>query len=360
MATSFVTEIPVIVYSSDLHEIELRTDLDRVKIGLYVDGDYGDEIYNTTLYQISGEIVIRDLNSIVELYMRANKASFKVLTLSCFDLDGNTLCETNLNVMYCFYKLPVVASVFCSSFFLTTLTSKRTYPHSTELLSFLANCECDDMKAHCVYKNAQGQTLAATVILINLGYEGLCGDTVKIKYDEIVTLLRQQGCEVDSLIAYTIEWGQRTMTYYVHNLQPNICLTFRNCFNVPETVQFNAVTTTKSKVERSISMAKSRYSFYDQTTEKTYEVQSSPLTEQETQWIEQLAMSLDVRMGVADDILTLPSVLITESTIEMVDSNAELNRIKFTWRYDDPQAHNNTIAIPEDRIHTEEFTYQYN
>lgn len=357
MAISVITDIPIFVLSSQLREVKFSTDLDKIVVAVY-DGE--TKLYSTTIYPFDGVASVFDLRTVIELYMRKKDRSYTAFTVYFSDIYDNDTGSFNLNTIYCSLSLPIEAGIFASYSFLTTLSSKRTCPHSTELLSFLHGQEDETLRAYCTFVDDNNTTSSVCIDIERIITSDIDVKTFVIKYDDIVSLLVDNGYSVDKLNAYSIVLGNRSFTYYVVDAIPDVSFTFKNCFNLPETVLLNAVTTTKSKVQRSIAMAKSKYSFYDQTTEKTYEVQSSPLTEQESQWIEQLAMSLDVRKGVADDFSALPSVLITESTIEMADSNTELNRIKFTWRYEDPQAHNNSIAIPEDRIHTEQFTHQYN
>lgn len=356
MATRLITEIPVLVFSSALQEIKFSTDLDKIVVGLFA-GD--TKIYSVTIYSFGGVASVYDLRSIIDLYMRKNDKTFTFFTVYYSDSNGTTLGNFNLNTLYCSISIPIDPGIFASHYFLTSLTSKRTCPHSTELLSILHGAEDESLRAYCTFINNDNTTSSAFIDIEKVTTSDIDVRTFVIKYDDIVSQLASAGYRVAKLIAYSIVLGKRSFSYYVIDATPDVCFTFKNAFGVPEIVMLNAITTTKSKVERSIAMVKSQYSFYDQTLEKTYDIQSSPLTEQETQWIEQLAMSLDVRKGIADDLSTLPSVLITESTIEMTDSNTEPNRIKATWRYADPLAHVNLIDIPSDRLHTEQFTHQY-
>ena len=191
-------------------------------------------------------------------------------------------------------------------------------------------------------------------------YDDLGIDTVQVNYDEVLQKLTERGCVVNKLLAYTVSWGNRSFSFYVHSYNPDITFTFRNCFNVLESVSLLAVTTAKTKVERSVAVARSLCSFYDQTTTKEYEVISSPLSMAEAQWIEQLFMSHSVRLGVAPDVTSLPLVLITDNSCEITDSNTEPNRIKFNWQFKDLTPRNlNVAAISSERIHQGQFTLQY-
>lgn len=358
MATNLITEIPTFVYSSHLRDIRLGTDLDRLIVAL---NDGETEVYRTTLYAFDGVVYIYDIRNVVELYMLDNDRCFTAFTFYYFDADGNELGTFNLNTVYCTHIMDVEVGIFASYNFLSTLSSKHTFPHSTEYLSVMHGQERGDMTALCVYENGDGSTISSVITLFDLEYDDIGIDTILIRYDDILYKLTEQGYIVDKLLAYSITWGDRSFTFYVHNFIPDVTFTFRNCFNVLETVSFSAVTTSKTKVDRSVAVARSLYSFYDQTTTKEYEVQSSALTMDEAEWIEQLFISHCVRFGVASDFDSLSVVLITDSSCEISDSNADLNRVKFSWQFQDKVPHNLNAgsSAPEDRIHQEQFTHQY-
>ena len=96
-----------------------------------------------------------------------------------------------------------------------------------------------------------------------------------------------------------------------------------------EIAYFNAITTTTTKVNRSTAVVGGRHLFYDQSVDKTYEVESAPLTSDEAYWVEQLLMSHSVRLNDS----SLLDVIITDSTCEMSDNDEQLNKVKFTWQF---------------------------
>ena len=100
-----------------------------------------------------------------------------------------------------------------------------------------------------------------------------------------------------------------------------------------EIAYFNAITTTKTKVNRSTAVVGGRYLFYDQSVDKTYEVESAPLTEEESYWVEQLLCSHSVWLGVAPDTTSLRKVIIADSDCEVHDDDEQLNKVKFTWQF---------------------------
>ena len=113
---------------------------------------------------------------------------------------------------------------------------------------------------------------------------------------------------------------------------------FRNCFNVSDNLFVPAVTTAKTKVDRSLAVLGNVSQFYDATCEQTYEVQSAGLTADECSLAEQMFCSDDVRTPYESapddgDFDALRPVLITDSTSEIADDPEKPNQVKFTWRY---------------------------
>lgn len=356
MATSLITEIPDLIFSSQLRDLKFSTDLDSLVVAFYC-GE--TEFFCTTITPFEGVAMLFDIQSIVMQHMIISKSAYVDFTVTCMNVNQNIEASYSFNILYSAFIMPISATEFSSNYFLTTLTSKRTYPHSKEFISILHHQERNDLNAYCVFLDKEDVITTVTVKILELEYENVGIDTIYISYDFIIEALAELNYKVSKLLAYTISLGKRTFTFYVHNFTPDVCFTFLNCFNVIETASFCAVTTSKTKVERSVAITHSLYSFYDQITTKEYEVQSSPLTMDEARWIEQLFISQFVLLGVALDLASLPEILIIDSSCEISDSNSDLNRVKFSWQFQDKVPYNFNVALPEDRIHQEQFTHQY-
>lgn len=352
MSTERKFEFERLFFSSELTPLEYTTDLDRLTVSIMATAS-GEQIFSTTLYAYDGVVCLYGCNEIVEQYMIAKGLTYVNLSILCASADGDTLDSTTVDVLYCSFKMPINAEIFASQHFLTVLTAKRTTPHSSEPLTILVNKERNYLKAHCVYLNSDGKSESAVVTLADMGDQDrdYFADTTYIEYDTIVEELKK-SYDVETLIAYTIVFGERTFTYYVINDSPEMKFTFRNCFNAWETIALHAVTKQKTSVNRDIASINSVSIFYDQSVEKTYEVETAPLTSDEALWAEQLFISPSVLLG-------SEKVLITDNSSEITDSNATLNRLKFTWRFADALPHNLSVEALAERIFTEEFTYQY-
>lgn len=360
MATSFITSFPSdYKFSSDILNVELQTDATKVVITLSADGT---TLFSTTLFAFDGVVTVYNLREIVEIYMLEKGVSLAMFCLEYSANGGADSGSANLNVVYCSHIMPISAADYSSKFFLTSLQSKRTYPNSVEYLPIIHGISEFDVDAHCVFATSSGEVLSTTITLWTTEYEENGVDTLIIKYNDIVLALSQDRFDVDRLLAYTINIGQRHMTYYVHAVNPAVAFTFRNCFNALESVALFGITTTKTKIERSIASISSGDSFYDQSTEKDYEFQTAPLTTEEGALIEQLFESQKVYIGTTQNVSninSLPVVLITDSSCEITDSNADLPRVKFTWRYADKLPHHINVPESDSNVFDDEFSYQF-
>lgn len=111
---------------------------------------------------------------------------------------------------------------------------------------------------------------------------------------------------------------------------------------------------------------------YNQSTAKTYEVETGPLTSDKAEWIDQLFSSHNVFRIEPEptnsyDPFVLAPILITDPTCEIQNGDEsstkslgyaeKLNKVKFTWRYEDNRPIVRLSASPG--IFTEHFNPVY-
>lgn len=330
MATTLITEIPVFVFSSQIGTIELSTDETKIEI---VVEDGLTKMFKTSLYAFDKKVSIVNIGEVLENYMIANGKVFTAFTVYYNTAEGAYIGSFNLNTLFCTHITDAEAGVFGSYNFLTTLTAKRVPPHSIETIHILHGQETGPCKFHCVYETEEGEIGNKTITMRTITTDYIGVSSIQVSYDTLYLRLHLQGVKPSKLLSYTIEYNNRSFTYYVTDNIPEVSFTFRNCFNVDETAYFNAITTTKTKVNRTMAVSQGRHLFYDQTVDKTYEGQTASLTAEEAYWVEQLLMSHSVRLGTSTDVDTLPEVIISDSDCEIADNDEELNKVKFTWQF---------------------------
>ncbi|MCM1142979.1 MAG: hypothetical protein NC453_30815, partial [Muribaculum sp.] len=166
------------------------------------------------------------------------------------------------------------------------------------------------------------------------------------------------------VMSFTVTCGQRAITFFVDSSLPGDAdsFAFRNCFNVWDVAVLPHITTAKTDVDRSTAVVNGCSQFYNQSVEKKYEVTAGPLTSDEANWLDQLLTSYDVfRFEPNDcddtDPYIIQSILITDMTCEISDSDEKPNTVKFTWRYTDNRP---IVRFSASRgIFTSPFDYRY-
>lgn len=120
--------------------------------------------------------------------------------------------------------------------------------------------------------------------------------------------------------------------FYTDEIQTDR-FTFRNAFNVKETVYLYGATTIKTDVNRSEAVCGRETLFYDQEVLVTHEVETAPMTYNEAMWLNQLLTARWVARILEDG--TEAPILISDISSEVADTDKDLIRIKFNWKYAD-------------------------
>ena len=252
------------------------------------------------------------------------------------------------------------------------MAAKLTSPKATEFLHFFIEAGVQELITYQVVASVEG--IAGGEPRIYTMREN-CGQynysriyKLEITYEVLMGIVESpaDGRPRDKITvhAYSVHAGQRAFTFYVQDHEPPLSLYFRNAFNVFECCELEAVTTQIAESERSIAVTNRISTFYNQRNEKKYEVESSGLTYEQAQWIEQLFYSHDVRMGFRHDQEPgevvpeiMQKILITDFTCEISDADGELNSVKFTFQFADRRTYLQTdyLNIDSERIFTEPY-----
>lgn len=333
-------------------------------ISILTDKEYIDVDISTTetgkllserYYATDGRVLLYDLRSLVEQAMRP----YGIVVMSVWfevyvdipDDHSDDYDRGGFKCIYCDRDIDIYDfEPLLRSHFLTAAASRRVAPESFVFLPFFAyygelvNYEVfvdyvlkgtwDEERGtrtagHCSFKGPLQQTSATSNEVWT--HTIFCAD-VKRHAEDMV------GGEVE-LTAFTVRVGDRAASFFIDkSLAGTRPFYFRNCFNVSDNLFVPAVTTAKTKVDRSLAVLGSVSQFYDATCEQTYEVQSAGLTADECSLADQMFCSDDVRTPYESapddgDFDALRSVLITDSTSEIADNPEKPNTIKFTWRY---------------------------
>ena len=355
MATSISSYIPALVFSYELDEISFFTDLPRLTIRV---SWYGETLFQTSLYAFEFKASFFNANEIVEMLMKEKKLSFTKFSVEYLD-DDELLGELELNVIYCAHNLGIDAASFAEQHFLTTLEQKVIAPNSTALLAFYHDVEESVPSVNCVFYDRNNTFYSTTIQWPALSFSMPGVHNMTIETDAVLASLAELGYNDVQLASFSVAVGLRQFAFYISAVKPDVEFSFLNIFNVPEVASFSAVTTAKTSVDRSIAKLCNKAVFYNQQTEKSYDVQTAPLHRSVAMWVEQIFESADVRLGNNFALDELPEIIITDSTAEITDNDAELNRVKFSWRFAEERVHHFFDAHSA-RIFQQQFTTQFN
>ena len=348
-------------------------------ISILTDKEYIDVDISTTetgkllserYYATDGRVLLYDLRSLLEQTMRQNGFSllhvwFEVY-VDILDDHSEDYDRAGFKVIYCDRDIDIYDfEPLLKSHFLTAAASRRVAPESFVFLPFFAysneavNYEvyCDFLSGgipgHCYFKGPYQQSTASSDGVWT--HTIFCSEIQRQAEDMV-------GAEIE-LTAFTVRVGDRAASFFIDkSLSGTRPFYFRNCFNVPDNLFVPAVTTAKTKVDRSLAVLGTVSQFYDATCEQTYEVQSAGLTADECSLAEQMFCSDDVRTPYESapddgDFDALRPVLITDSTSEIADDPEKPNTVKFTWRYAENRiAQRNPLGVG---IFTEPYDYTF-
>lgn len=360
MATSIKTSFESIILSSHLpEEISIRTDAVRLEVNIYVGGT---KVFKSVYYPFDKMVYVRDIRSIVEaslyekqlvmaslrieVYEPAKPTTPTTVTIDengnyvvTFDSDGSSSPDATISdvkVVYSQFKTSKGSEGFLYNSFLTTRKS-AVIPRNGKLKL------CNYAKAYAqgsnyaliyyshyavpgvvfTYKSVMSkiQSTSDTIVTSELTHD---------YFKSIVDQVKSTNCEV---LGVEYQIGMRRFNIFFTDEEPTETFKFLNAFNIMETAYLYNTTTTKTEVDRSETVCGRQTQFYDETVKVKHEVETAPLTHDEAMWLNQILTSKLVMKPV--DNYSTAEILISDISSEISDSDKELIRMKFSWRYAD-------------------------
>lgn len=349
-----------IIFTSAFPDLELVIDQSDVNIELWAEEQ---SIFSVNLRADEySHVYLTNLAQVMEQYMIENQ-----LVLSSFSLrespeQPENPFRRNFVAIFSNYCLDDYAQSFIGGNFLTTLSVKQISSSAYDLVSFISKKGEDITVRHHVVFYANGVLEAMDWETAETEEKDIALHNINVSAKYYVSKIQESypGKEI-KLLSFSVSVGPRNITYYVTDRKNLTQMFFINAFNVFELFEVQGVTTTKTKVERDTAVVNRREVFYDRTIEKSYEVQTSALSSPIKDWVEQFLFSPLVKMfnPDADSINEMAEILITESTCEISNSNTELSKVKFTWKYADVYPRINSIKRKTEGSFSQQFEFQF-
>lgn len=358
MAISIITDFDSIYLTSQLpEEISFETDADSLKVTIYVN-NY--KVFSSDYYPYYEEVTIRDIRSLVEAFMEERKLCLGTMKIEAaetvqtkpditYDDDGNihynydnqseeTITETvdNIKLVYSRFKTTDESSDFLNSYFLTNRKSAMI-PMSGQLkLSNYTRGNASSYNTAYIYYSRS--TNPGVISIYRNNMNSVQSTTEKIvtatltyrSFKQIVDQALGISCKVHG-VEYQI--GDREFNIFFTDEEPTDVFSFYNAFNIEERAYLFGATTIKTEIDRSEAVCGYNTQYYDEKVKIKYEVETAPLTIDEAKWLNQMLTSNLVKHGMEDG--SFEDVLISDITSEITNSDKDLIRLKFSWKYAD-------------------------
>jgi len=353
MATTINTAFDSVYLTAHLPEVvSIETDAARLEVNIFVDDV---KVFKSVYYPFNQVVCVRDIRSIVEanmyerqlvmatlkmeIYEPKNSVNEKGNYVVTFDSDGSSPSNAtldNVKMVYCRFKSGISSEGYLGSRFLTIRKSALMPRNGHLSLSNYTKAYAQGSNFAVIYYSHP--QIADQIFTYNGNLGKMQSTTEKIVtaelshdyFKSIVDEVRGTDCKVHG-VEYQI--GVRQFNIFFTDEKPTETFTFLNAFNNEETAYLFNTTSIKTEVDRSETVCGNRTQFYDETVKVKHEVETAPLTYDEAKWLNQMLTSKLVKRPISVD--ESAQVLISDISSEVTDSDKELIRIKFSWKYVD-------------------------
>lgn len=361
MATTIKTTFDSIYLTAHLpEEVSIETDAARLEVNIFVDDV---KVFKSVYYPFDKMVSVRDIRSIIEASMCERqlvmatlkmeiyepKSSVNTPTSVTIDENGNYVVTygsdgsaspnaslDNVKMVYCRFKSDISSEGYLGCRFLTTRKSALMSHNGKLSLSNYTKAYVQGSNNALIYYSHPQVPEQIFSYHANLGKMQSATEkivTAELSYDyfkSMVDQARGTNCKVHG-VEYRI--GVRQFNIFFTDEKPTETFVFLNAFNIMETAYLYNTTSIKTEVDRIEAVCGHRTQFYDETVKVKHEVETAPLTYDEAKWLNQMLTSKLVKRPISVD--ESAQVLISDISSEVTDSDKELIRIKFSWKYVD-------------------------
>ena len=358
MAIYTITDFESIYLTSQLpEEISFETEADSLKVTIYMN-NY--KVFSSDYYPYYGEVIVRDIRSLVEAFLEERRlclGTMKIVATEIvqsqpditYDDDGNIVYDydnqseeadtetiDNIKVVYSRFKSTDESSNFLDSYFLTNRKS-ALIPRSGQLkLNNYTRANAKSYNTAYIYYSRSASPGVISTYHNNMN--SVQSTTEKIvsvtlthrSFKQIVDQALGISCKVHG-VEYQI--GDREFNIFFTDEEPTDVFSFFNAFNIEERAYLFGATTIKTEIDRSEAVCGEYTQYYDEKVKTKYEVETAPLPIDEAKWLNQMLTSNLVKHGMEDG--SFEDVLISDITSEITNSDKDLIRLKFSWKYAD-------------------------
>lgn len=300
------------VPTAAMSEVVVESDTDD-KLAVSVARIFGHSsitVFSADLYPHDGRLSLHELGELVEADMRLIESHYADYCLTIGDQSKK------FSAVYCsFAEIPLNPS---SDF----LLSAKTIPCFADSLIRLNSIPTDSPVKIVMHVGSDAGYRAVELAL----EEGmLSSGTWGASLPELM-----KSIEAEALNAVAFFVGGRFAYFYVLPGTPDIRFAFANAYNAVEYLDLRAVVKEKLEVKADSAVCAGITSQYNRRAEKLYEVSPAVISNPMLSSLEQLVSSHRIAVCVSG---TWHPVIITDSSFEPSNDNADFPSVKFTFRF---------------------------
>lgn len=355
MATKIDTFLPQGTYflTSRLPTIVASTDSATVVVSI-VRASTSEEIFATELYPYNGKVSLEELGTIIEENLRQNA---RIADQYIIHFDD---AITYLDALYCEYSLSEDFNPQIP--FLTASHTSIVRPSSIISLILIRLSEDERFNVKIIGLDHEGQ-LAVFEYVLGITFAEYHGHvSVSTVIAPALTVADGETYSPLASVSYfVVSSGLAEKVFYVVDYPYSLCFSYRNIFNAEEFIDVPGTVTRKTKFDADASVCSGRLKQYNRSSERTYEMLTSPLTAAQVNEMTQLIGSHEIYLIDGSDPL---EVIITDHTIEVSNDDESLSTIKFAFRFADerivlPRSDLGGLNPTSSNIFSEQFTREY-
>lgn len=319
------TSIPQVCFSSALPDVINVTTSGAtavVQVAVIVDNTTA---WTTELYAVNNHIYLYDVREIIEEQIRTANNAHAVCTIN-FTEGNTTQYIQDITVVIANFE-KANADTWLAGHFLTTRTEQRIDRNGKQKLYWLLPvAETMAYSIIATVRNSSGN-------LVDVTWTQQSSTSVAAgiySYTVDVPTIETHFALNGTLLAFTVQRGNRAMKFFVTDEPPQERFLFMNNFNCEEFYALYGTTIEKQKMESAEALYLRNKIQYDFDLQQEFEVESSLLNREEAEWLQQLITSRYVAKLMPDN--TYKQIL-PEGESEVSDSLAAEHRFKFTYKF---------------------------
>lgn len=328
-----------------MEDVTAQTDREHVEVTVTRDpGGANEEFFRTTLYAYGGRVTLHDLDALIEEHWRSLGIISQDVRVA-FDESAITF-----HAIHCNHVLPRGFD-YRTNFWLVS-SSTILHRNSAVALAHLDN-GTPEYRVR-VYMRSGGSVESTFSRQVDSHW-------VSFSVAELLEhVLSKAGAAIEDAAYFTIYHGTAEKTFYIAEDPYYLTFRFRNLFNAPEYLDLPCKLKRKTAVDSNETLCGRRYIQYDRVINKTYEVETGPLTSDQALCVEQLVSSYKVSLiGASGDV----EIIITDHGCECDNDNDSLTTMHFTFRTVDarPNFLDDELDVPPIslRIFSNEFSAEF-